>query len=107
MVTIQCLFEIRRWSHLETQINRRNSDPIEIANAFDKKSNQMHNMIPSTKKWTDKEQKFLKHDTLFKDRAVKMTKRGLKKIIRSEEKRRPYIGPERRKANIPRLKKVA
>jgi hypothetical protein len=106
---ISILFEIRRWSDYETQQNRANRDePLAISHAFEKKSKDLVRMLPSKPGGLSrKEMKGLKHSDLFMGKAVEQTSKAIKKVAPKRKIYPPYIGPERRKANLPRFKKAA
>lgn len=111
MITLSYLFEIRRWSDIETKENRANrNEPLALSYAFEKKSKDLNRMLPSKPGGlSDKEMKGLKHSSLFMSKAVQQNKRAIKKIKPFEKKRPIYIGPERRKRrpNVPILGKAA
>lgn len=106
---ISIIFEVRRWSDIETKQNRVNRDePLAISYAFEKKSKDLARMLPSKPGGMNRSEiKGLAHSDLFMKKAVEQTKKARLQITPKKIERPAYIGPERRKANLPRLKKVA
>ena len=108
---ISILLEIRRWSDQQTAENRSNKyTPLAISHAFERQSNILNRMIPSKPGGlSDKEMKGIKHSELFMNKAVKFTKKARKQLDSKYGRTDypPYIGPERRKANLPRFRKKA
>lgn len=109
MIAITAIFDVKRWSDKETAYLKDNRyNPLAISNTFDEKSNALHRMTLSKPGGlSNKELKGLKHSQVFKGVARKMMKRTISDMMSKKIKQPKYIGPERRKSNIPRLKKVA